>query len=120
MESKLQKKIEERFEWMNVFVECGDGWHRLIYKMCEEIEQLYKNKNVAINADLDIYQIKSKFAGLRVYYSSTFNKELDVVIDKYAKLSTETCELCGQPGGLINKNGYMIILCEDCDKKRGL
>lgn len=116
MEIELYEKLEKKFEWMNLYIECGSGWYDLIYKMCEEIEQLYKDKNVEIKTDLEIIQIKSKYAELRMYYNSTFCTELNVVIDKYVKLSTETCEECGLPGELVDQDGFVIVLCENCDK----
>lgn len=38
-------------------------------------------------------------------------------MDKYEKLSEETCIMCGKPGNLID-NGWIIIpLCKDCEEE---
>ena len=37
-------------------------------------------------------------------------------MDKYEKLSEETCIMCGKLGKLTN-SGWIMPLCEDCKKK---
>ena len=47
--------------------ECDDGWYELLREMFKEIVDRYKLAGLAV--DLEVLQIKEKFAELRVYYS---------------------------------------------------
>lgn len=46
--------------------ECGDGWFKLIYDLCLDIEDLCRDRDVQVIA----VQVKEKFGGLRFYYHS--------------------------------------------------
>ena len=37
-------------------------------------------------------------------------------MDKYEKLSEETCIMCGKPGKLTD-NGWIMPLCKDCEEE---
>jgi hypothetical protein len=37
-------------------------------------------------------------------------------MDKYEKLSEETCIMCGKPGKLID-NGWIMPLCKACEEE---
>jgi hypothetical protein len=54
-------------------------------------------------------QVKEKFAGLR-FYSSGGNEVTHAMIEKYSKLSSETCEITGGKGYLHEKNGWYKTL----------
>ena len=105
----LEQLIYDQFPFVQCPLECGVGFHELIYRMCVEITELYED-----NIDkISILEIKEKFGGLRVT-PSTSNKELDDIIEEYEQLSKSTCEICGAEGKLI-KDGYWIkVRCEEC------
>jgi hypothetical protein len=96
----FQDELYEEFG-ADIPVECGDGWYNLIYKCLEELEKY----------NIEIAQIKEKYGELRIYVYE-YNPEVEKIIEKYSKLSTETCEICGQPGVMATINGWTQTLCD--------
>jgi hypothetical protein len=113
MDKKIEKKIRKEFPWFinangnNVYVECGDGWSKLIYKWAKEVDNILSQKE---KEDLYIFQIKEKFGVLNIYTSS-LNEKVEEITGKYAGLSRKTCEFCGEEGKIRNK-GHLQVLCE--------
>lgn len=94
---------------MKVFgFECGDGWHSLIRKLCEELD--------ALTEDIQITQIKEKFGELRVYVDAA-SKEAYQIIDKYQDRSQYTCEACGQNGHIDYDKRWLECRCNNCRKR---
>lgn len=83
--------------------DCEDGWFNLLNNMLEEISNLEVK-------DFYFTQIKEKFGTLRVY-SENFTNEIDTIIDKYEKVSENTCEVCGELGELISNKGWWRVRC---------
>jgi hypothetical protein len=57
--------------------------------------------------------VKEKFGGLRVYlyYADT------AAWDKAAEIeirSEEVCEVCGNPGRILEDRGWLVARCETC------
>jgi hypothetical protein len=86
------------------FFEVGVGWYELIKNLIIEL--------ISVGWDKNVYQVKEKFAELR-FYTNT-NAEMDNIISKYAKLSTITCEKCGESGEIISVNNWLKCTCENC------
>ena len=117
MKNKKSKEdsIRERFKYMKLpGFECETGWYNLIEKLCEEIVLADKNKKVRV------VQIKEKYGSLRYYTNGCSDKIYDI-IDKYERLSMETCEVCGKKGKLkVTKGfGWYKTLCETHAKELG-
>ncbi|OQA48419.1 MAG: hypothetical protein BWY47_01052 [Bacteroidetes bacterium ADurb.Bin302] len=123
MNDKLEQQLMDRFPWFearNVFTnkklgfphpcECDNGWYQLIYNCMEEIEQHYKSCNADISK-LRIYQIKEKFASLRIYLGSYLDG-IGNIINKYEDLSVKICEICGEPGHICVKGSWFQCLCD--------
>lgn len=101
--------------------ECDDGWYELLREMFQEIVEQYESAGLPV--DLEVLQIKEKFAELRVYYSfkeesNPDNKELrnavDKIIEMYENRSSKVCENCGAEGE-VRKEGYRLkTLCDNC------
>ena len=103
-------EVKENFaygwpEW----IECGDGWHKIILDTHNQLKEL--------DPGYKINQIKEKFGGLRFYWqpSSTMSDENWRIC---CRLETEaedrsfkTCEVCGKPGHRRN-NGWLKTLCD--------
>ena len=77
MDERLEKKLvirypeifrdyggDMRYTCMAWGIECGDGWFSLLNKMCQDITELSKGKDIQVIA----HQVKEKFGGLRFYY----------------------------------------------------
>ena len=102
-----------KWGWQNI--ECtledaqscvGPGWGKLV----EELWVLCDQHNV------DVFQIKEKFGGLRFYIGPAPGIVHDAT---WAAISTsETiCENCGEPGE-PRPRGWIKTLCDACDAER--
>jgi len=83
-------------------IDCGKGWWPLIRAIDDEINKLDPNYSV--------YQIKEKFGGLRFYYAPSDPKNSSIItaiISKYESLSYKTCEVTGEEGFLMIRNGHL-------------
>ena len=87
--------------------EVESGWYPLLYDLIKEL--------VDNGWDKTITQVKEKFGGLR-FYISTYNETLEGIINKYEKLSYQTCEWCGEPGKIRNDIGWYRTLCDNHHK----
>lgn len=95
--------------------DCGDGWYKLLYSLCEGIQAVLI-KSPEIRKEFCVVQVKEKFGDLR-FYTQGGNKEINKLIDEAESKSAETCELCGEKGGL-REGGWLVTLCDKCNKKR--
>ena len=98
------------FTWLD---DMPKGW-RIAFG-----DNMLKDLKEALIADnaLDQYQIvqvKEKYGGLR-WYDNWSTERICKVIDKYEKLSYNTCIICGKPAKYITK-GWISPYCEDCVK----
>lgn len=90
------------------FFSISDGWLQLVRDCIQELINAGWNKRVQ--------QVKEKFGGLRFYCEG--DGTYSDIIDKYEKLSYETCESCGSTENVTSgpiKVGYWIrTLCHEC------
>ena len=89
-------------------VECGPGWTDIVLNCHNELN--------AIDPEYTPYQIKQKYGWLRYYYGTIVagdeaKKMLDIV-NKYEQMSSTICEITGDPGSLMKKNGYFRTLSD--------
>lgn len=77
-------------------------------KICEELTEALG----ALVKEYKISQIKEKWGGLRWYDFGNTEKGFKV-IDKYEKISRETCIVCGEKGENISG----LPLCEEHQRK---
>jgi len=87
-------------------IECGDGWYGVIDRMCEKLAAY----------DVELVQLKEKFAGLRAYTSSYPTDDADAIDDITETAEEESltvCEACGQPGTL-RTGGWLVTACDEC------
>lgn len=95
------------------YFECDDGWFKLLLDLSLELSRFKY---------LKITQLKEKFGSLRVYftnvdYEANSSKLIEQIISKYENISTDICEVCGNPGKLINNHGWYKTVCEEHNKK---
>ncbi|MDI1232451.1 MAG: hypothetical protein PSU93_15030 [Methylobacter sp.] len=83
---------------------CGDGWHTLI----DVISELLTKHDPNICA----VQIKQKLGGLCFYHDSGDDYALGVEMTAFT-ISKTVCEMCGAPGILNNKGGWLSTLCDE-------
>ncbi|TDG00864.1 hypothetical protein [Paenibacillus piri] len=120
-QEQLRQEILQRFSWAEVKNDngngkgylapffCNKGWFLLIWRMLSEIEELFKEKNLPI--DVHINEVSEKYGEMRVWVSSDIIPDLvQGIVDKYEKLSRETCKECGEKGS--NQNVKSAPYCE--------
>lgn len=86
LKKELDEKLQSEFPWLKQpelhkekpydfvegynhyenygFDEVGDGWYQLIYDLCTEIEEIYKEAGQPVA--MKLAQAKSKFAPVKV------------------------------------------------------
>lgn len=122
MNKQLEKQLIERFPSFFVDMykspmetclafgcDCGNGWAKLIWDTCEEIEQYLKTHELGYNFKFE--QIKQKFGGLRIY--SNGDQTICDILDRAEDKSFHICEDCGKPGK-PNTDGWITTLCDEC------
>lgn len=100
----------------------GPGWMGIIYEAAMKLEPLLV---AAIAKDpegrgLGFYratQVKEKFGALRFYLSGGTDK-MYAIIRVAEQQSTTTCEACGKPGKLRQRNMWYSTRCLPCWKRR--
>ena len=109
MTDKNTEKLINRFPNIfkeNFYFECDDGWFDIIFNLCKDIQQEINSSGCE---QVVAAQVKEKFAGLR-FYSSGGNEVTRAMIEKYSKLSSQTCEVTGGKGSTYEKNGWYKTL----------
>ena len=125
MKQEIVQKFQERFNWVPkanplyrddmgvpMYIDCGEGWFNLIWKLCEDIDVIVKREGWT---DFRVDQIKEKFGGLRFYINGA-NNEVHDLIDEAEQKSYEVCELCGKKGSMYIGFGWYRTLCSKCAK----
>lgn len=81
-------------------IDCGEGWHQLIFDLDAELAEIDPNYTIA--------QIKEKFGSLRFYFDTQTKRGrlMRSIVSQYEKLSATTCEISGKDGVLMERNGY--------------
>lgn len=105
----VRENLYKHFEkgWFQE-IRCDSGWMNLIADCHEELYSLDPKYKIA--------QIKEKFGGLRFYCSTTNLSNAEKfrnVVNKYENLSLKVCEMSGQDGVLMKKNGIYKTLNRD-------
>ena len=109
MTEKNTKKLIDRFPNIfkdNFYFECDDGWFDIIFDLCKDMQQEVNNSGCE---QVVAAQVKEKFASMR-FYASGGNEVTNAMIEKYSKLSRETCEITGGKGYTCQKNGWYKTL----------
>ena len=96
-------------------IEVGDGWKHLYQPVLDYIEKYNKEHT---DNPIEVWQIKEKYAGLRIYVSRGTKELFDMIGDAESK-SYNTCEECGKYiEGAKVRNGWYYALCDECFDKR--
>jgi hypothetical protein len=93
-------------------IECQAGWRRLIEKFLDELEAAIAAEPPAARDDYRIVQIKEKFGRLTVYLASEGTAAMKSAIEWAGEESIRTCELCGEPGLLAERQGWWAARCQ--------
>jgi len=101
---------------VSFFIDCGDGWYKLIYDLCLSLREMLKENPIE---GFMVVQVKEKFGGLR-FYIGAGSKEIFDRINKAEQESYHICEFCGGVGKVRNDLVWIRTLCDKCynDYKR--
>lgn len=92
------------------FIDCGDGWYKLIRDLCVSIREMLKKNPID---GFTVVQVKEKFGGLRFYIGYGSDK-IFKRIHKAEEESYHICESCGESGKLRTDLGWWRTLCDKC------
>jgi hypothetical protein len=93
--------------------ECGDGWNKLLLKLCNKIQSELNKSSDEFKKNFRVVQVKEKFGGLRFYVQGG-NAEIDAAITKAEGESLRTCEKCGKKGDQKGSGYWIRTLCKKC------
>lgn len=92
--------------------EVGDGWSAVVEDFCRSLDDVLGGE--AACPDLRFTQVKQKFGLVRIYCEIADAKVLTIVkeVIRSAEVrSSTTCEVCGEPGNLIERRKSIRIAC---------
>lgn len=90
-----------------------EGWRKKFgIDLCKDLKKaLIKSGGYKLLFSYRIVQIKEKWGYLHLY-GNGYNKEIDEVLEKYEKLSEETCIICGKPA-TWRRLGWISPYCDE-------
>jgi hypothetical protein len=103
----VQLRFPRYFKELAYGIECGSGWHKIIFDLFAVFEEFEKRGET-----IKVIQVKEKFGAL------TFHVDSDIAgIEKFIadarNRSTGICEECGAPASLHGGRGNVKTLCRD-------
>jgi len=129
MRKELEQKLFERWPtWFNPTgdIRCtamprafehDDGWFDILWRLCEDLEPMVAEFEVAGELKFEVLQVKEKFGGLRFYVNCRRNEAIRQRIGIAAEESFHTCEVCGQPGKRREEH-WIKTLCDEHARAR--
>ena len=110
-------------------ITCGDGWYNIIEEACRQIDLLNRWFKIKIT----YFQVKEKFAALRIYTNRPTiesncgltlkeTKTIEILIHSITSnalnISVHTCDVCGNYRSKSKALGpWIYAMCDDCWKK---
>jgi hypothetical protein len=91
--------------------QCFRGWQAIVARMLEQLEATISQHPAAFRRDLSVEEIRQKFGTLTVYLSKAPTSEVRAVLAEAHAASMITCEVCGAPGDLADRNGWISVKC---------
>jgi hypothetical protein len=95
------------------YPEHGEGWRDLLERACGRIR-------VAVQAEggrFKLTQVIEKFATIRIYWDGTLSIDAASRVEEVIALAEArsgcTCEVCGPPGRLYDRGGWLATACPD-------
>ena len=103
------------YTWLD---EIEDGW-RFAFgeEWAKEIQEFVNQLPEDEKDEVEIRCLKEKFGVFRQYFTK-YPEGISNIIDKYEKISRETCIKCGKPATKISL-GWISPWCDDCANNKG-
>lgn len=98
-------------------IDTGDGWYRLLDRLCAAIQSYIDGGDGKIG-QVEAVQVKEKFGTLRFYVDGG-DEVVSKLIGCAERLSGQICEECGATeDACTNTAGWLKTLCRRC-RERG-
>lgn len=91
---------------------CGNGWFQILDDVSRDIAAHALGKGL----DPEVLQVKEKFGTLSFYIRGA-DSDIHGLILQADERSTQTCEMCGAPGKLLDDHGWWKTRCPECIEK---
>ncbi len=121
MNQKLEAKLFEKYPkilngtLIGKCINCDDGWFHLIDHLCTDIQE--HNDSHPDLPQVQAFQIKQKFGGLRFYACGGDQYIWDSITAAEGR-STSICEICGDRGDINYTKGWVKCLCKEHQNDR--
>jgi hypothetical protein len=93
---------------------CWTGWFPIVERFFDEVAAALAD---ATGTSFELWQVKEKFARLRIYYDvprwSEARRKIDGAYLRADKEAARTCEVCGKPGVLRKRGGWFATRCDE-------
>jgi hypothetical protein len=99
-------------------IEIHAGRRGIMERLLERLEAEIARQPLEERDRFRIAQIKEKFGRLTVYLASEATPEMWAALDEAAEASIVTCEVCGAPGRLAERNAWWAARCADHERWR--
>src|SRR6266498_2418701 len=93
-------------------LEINTGWRPILERLLARLEAVITAQPVDERDRFRILQVKEKFGRLTVYTADS-TPDMDAAIQAAADESVGTCEVCGAPGELKERNFWWAPRCRD-------
>lgn len=90
---------------------CFGGWFSILAHLFERLETAVAQLPTERRRDFRIEQIKQKFGCLTIHVSEGATAEMQAAIEEARNASLVTCEVCGAPGDLAERRGWISVKC---------
>ena len=105
--------LRERFPIANsAGIECFKGWQPILARMLERLEATIPHQPAAFQRGLKVKGMREKFGVLTVYLSKVPRPEVQAILDEAHASAMVTCEVCGVPGRIADRHGWMSVKCD--------
>lgn len=92
-------------------LECRTGWRAILVRLFDKLEAAIREQPADLRDGFRIVQLKEKFGRLMVYQDRSGTPEMRTAIDEAGEASVITCEICGEPGRLAERNVFWSVKC---------
>jgi hypothetical protein len=93
-------------------IDVMTGWRAIVERLLANLEAEIAARAVDERDRFRILQIKEKFGRLTVHLRAS-TPGMDASIEEAANESVRTCEVCGAPGELNERNSWWAPRCEE-------
>ena len=93
-------------------IECFKGSQPILARMLERLEATIPHQPPAFRRGLKVKRMREKFGVLTVHLSKVPTPDVQAILDEAHESATVTCEVCGAPGRMADRHGWMSVKCD--------